>query len=309
MTVRKALPDALAQVPFSVEAALELGVGESRLRSRDLESPFWGVRAPHGYTSDLPGRALAYLSRGPATTVVSHVSAAKLWGIPIPGRSDRDERLHVSVPPDMRAPRGRGVVGHHVRLHPLDVASHHGIRVTSQARTLCDLASVIDREDLLAAADYLRWRRRDDALRVGLSEIQRSIDRHPTSRGVARLRAIAQLTTDRADSAPESIIRYRILAAGFPPPDVNFEAFDDRNNFIAMPDLAFPGIKVALDYEGDHHRVQREQWERDIRRVPRLQDAGWHHTRISRADLRDSSDFLVRLARTLRTRGMPLARR
>jgi hypothetical protein len=304
MTVRKVLPSTLQGVAFSIGSALELGVGESRLRGIDLETPYWGVRTPRGYTSMLVGRARAFLARGPETAILSHISAAQLWGIPLPGRLARDERLHVTVPPDVRAPRGHGVAGHHVHLHPLDVARYQGVRVTSQARTLCDLASIVDGEDLLAAADYLRWWRREDHLRVDRDEVQQSIDRHPTSRGVARLRAIAPMSTDRADSAPESIIRYRILHAGFPPPEVNPEVFDDRSNFLAMPDLAYVALKVALDYEGDHHRVERDQWERDIRRVPRLQDAGWHHTRISRADLRDSSDFLTRLGRTLRARGM-----
>jgi hypothetical protein len=45
------------------------------------------------------------------------------------------------------------------------------------------------------------------------------------------------------------------------------------------------------------------QWQKDLARVPRLQDAGWHHTRISAQDLRDSHEFLTRLSRQLRARG------
>lgn len=120
---------------------------------------------------------------------------------------------------------------------------------------------------------------------------------------MARLRAIAPLVTDRADSAPESQIRYRIIKAGLPHPNVNLELFDARGAFLAMPDLSFPEFMIAIDYEGDHHRTDRIQWEKDIHRVPRLQDAGWHHIRVSGSDLRDSDDFLARLARNLRGRG------
>jgi hypothetical protein len=178
-----------------------------------------------------------------------------------------------------------------------------GIRTTTQARTLCDLASILDEEDLLAVADYLLWWRRSDQDRVAPAEIAAAIDRHPTSRGIAKLRAIYPHASDRSDSAPESKIRYRILRAGLPVPRVNLEAFGSDGRFLAMPDLSYPEYRIALDYEGDHHRTDRDQWEKDIHRVPRLEDAGWQHTRISRGDLRDSSDFLARLNRRLRERG------
>jgi hypothetical protein len=282
---------------------LEVGVGSSRLRGGDLEAPFWGVRAPKGSTSDLSSRAAAFFSRSGELAVLSHISAAKLWGIPLPGRHERDDRLHVSVPPDRRAPKGQGVAGHHVSLHPLDVVANLGIRSTSQARTLCDLAGLMAEEDLLAAADYLLWWRRPEDERMSRAELIQAIERHPTSRGMARLRSVAPLASDRADSAPESRIRYRIFKAGLPPPSVNIELFDSRGVFLAMPDLSYPQFTIAIDYEGDHHRTDKDQWEKDINRVPRLQDAGWHHTRVSRSDLRDAGDFLARLARNLRARG------
>lgn len=303
MTSRTHLPAELAGAAFPVHRARELGTGASRLRGGDLESPFWGVRAPSGHVDDLPSRAAAFCSRSGELAILSHISAASLWGFPLPARHERDERLHISVPPDRRAPKGRGVAGHHVALHPLDVVSIRGARATSQARTLCDLAGLLAEEELLATADYLLWWRRPAEERLNRTEIASSIARHPTSRGMARLRAIAPLVTDRADSAPESLIRYRIIKAGFPHPNVNLELFDARGAFLAMPDLSFPEFMIAIDYEGDHHRTDRIQWEKDIHRVPRLQDAGWHHIRVSGSDLRDSDDFLARLARNLRGRG------
>jgi hypothetical protein len=297
------LPTILPTQGFAVRDALAIGASMSRLRGDDLDAPYWGVRAVAGSTTDEAGKAIAFLSRATRQAVVSHVSAAKLWGMPLPSRCERDPRLHVSVPPDIRAPKARGVAGHHVALHPMDVVVRSGIRVTSQARTLCDLSGYLQEEDLLAIADYILWWRRDDADRLAASDISIATNRHPTSRGMARLRAILPIATDRADSAPESKIRYRIHAAGLPMPTVNMELFDASGRFLAMPDLVYPTFSMALDYEGDHHRTDAVQWEKDIHRVPRLQDAGWHHTRISKSDLRDSDDFLARLARNLRNRG------
>jgi hypothetical protein len=303
MTVRKDLPGGLHDRPFPVSTAIGAGLSPSRLRSLDLEAPFWGVRSPVGFTSELPGRASAYFSRGSGVGILSHISAAQMWGMPLPSRWQADERLHVSLPPDVRAPRGVGVAGHHLRLHPTDVVERNGVRTTSQARTLCDLASILTEEDLLVAADYLLWRRRTDEDRVAIADIETVVARHATSRGMRRLRRVVPLATDRADSPPESMIRYRIGRAGLPLPQVNVELYDSSGRFLAMPDLSYSAFKMSLDYEGDHHRTDLVQWEKDIRRVPRLEDSGWHHTRISRANLRDSSDFLDRLSRNLRSRG------
>jgi hypothetical protein len=303
MTRRAELPPGIATHGFAVRDAREAGMSQSRLNASDLERPFWGVRAAVGSTTELADRALAYFSRAGELAVVSHVSAAQLWGIPLPARVEQDLRLHISVPPDVRAPKSRGIAGHHISLHPQDVVTRMGVRMTTQTRTLCDLAAILAQEDLLAAADYLLWWRREYSDRSSRTEMKRAIDRHPTSRGIARLRAVALLATDRSDSPPESKIRYRIIEAGFPDPSVNLELYDDRGNFLAMPDLAYPLLKMAFDYEGDHHRTDAVQWEKDIHRVPRLQDAGWHHTRISKSDLRNSDDFLSRLSRNLAARG------
>jgi hypothetical protein len=303
MTTRTKLPDGLPANGFAVADALALGASPSRLRGSDLDRPFWGVRSLRGKLAEPPELGLAYFSRHSGPAVVSHVSAAKLWGIQLPWRCGKDDRLHVAVPPDMRAPRALGVAGHHLQLHPTDVVERFGLRTTTQARTLCDLASLLREEDLLAAVDYLLWWRRSDEDRVTRAEILSAIDRHPTSRGVRRLRTVAPLSSDRSDSPPESVIRYRIHCAGLPRPGVNLELHDSRGAFLAMPDLAYPEYMMAIDYEGDHHRTDADQWEKDIHRVPRLQDAGWHHTRVSRSDLSDSSEFLARVSRNLKTRG------
>ncbi len=68
----------------------------------------------------------------------------------------RDDLIHVTIPgrpDDPRTPRPNipGVIVHHVpELHPDDRTMHDGIPCTSPARTLVDLAEVMDREELRA---------------------------------------------------------------------------------------------------------------------------------------------------------------
>jgi very-short-patch-repair endonuclease len=45
--------------------------------------------------------------------------------------------------------------------------------------------------------------------------------------------------------------------------------------WIARPDPSYPALRIAIEYDGDHHRVDRRQWQSDISRRRLLEDAGW----------------------------------
>ena len=303
MPARTSLPIDLSRSPFPVRAAIKQGIRPGRLRGADLDRPFWGVRTPAGTASTVLGLATAYLSRSAADHVISHTSAALIWGMPLPPRLRFDQRLHVSVSSERRAPRGRGVRGHRLQFTTGDVTAIGPILITTQARTWCDLAAMLDEEELVSVGDFLLWRRRDNSARLSPDDLLACLARFPGRRGLPVLHSSLPVLTDRADSPPESKIRVRMIRAGLPWPDVNPELYDARGHFLAMPDLAFTRYFMAIDYEGDHHRTDPEQWAKDIGRVPRLQDAGWHHTRVSKEDLRDSGELINRLARLVRERG------
>jgi hypothetical protein len=302
MPARSPLPPSLHGRAFAVRDALQAGARPTRLRSGDLASPFWGVRSSREDAETVDGRARAYLSRSAPGHFISHASAAMIWEIPLPWSLQTDLRLHASVSTEQRAPHGHGVVGHRLQLGQGDVTVHRGIRVTSLARTWLDLSTLLREEDLVAAGDNILWFRRSDSERVSVAELSTAARRYTGRRGRPVIRSSLPLLSDRADSPPESLIRVRMIRAGLPTPEVNLELYTERGQFLAMPDLSYPRFALTFDYEGDHHRTDPAQWEKDIARVPRLEKANWHHTRISKADLRDSRDFLER------TRGLLLAR-
>lgn len=139
--------------------------------------------------------------------------------------------------------------------------------------------------------------------RATLQELKFAVGSRHARPGVAMLAEILPILTARADSPPESRIRYRFLLAGLPTVAVNEEIYDAQGMFIALPDLAFRRYRMVIDYEGDHHRTDRVQWQKDIARVPRLEAANWHSTRVSAQDLRDSRELICRIRRLLRERG------
>ena len=297
------LPDDLADRPFSVAEARSVGVSPKRLRSSDLSTPFWGVRESAAREQNLVSLVAARATRIPDRAFYSHQTAAQLWGIPLPPRLDAVLPLHISSDADHRGPSGRGTVGHHVHIAARDIKSHHGVRLTSMERTVLDLASALCDEDLLSALDNILWRRRPPGERATPTSIADAFTRFRGRRGRGRLLELIPFATNRSDSSPETAFRWRFHQAGFPPALPNLPVLDSRGQFVALPDLQFEGFRMCFDYEGDHHRTDRVQWQKDIARVPRLQDIGWHHTRLSAADLAHPDESLARTRRLLIERG------
>ncbi len=73
----------------------------------------------------------------------------------------------------------------------------------------------------------------------------------------------------------ESALRLVILEAGLPAPQVNVPVHDGDGGWLARPDLSYPQWRIALEYQGDHHRTDRRQWQVDIRRIRTLQEHDW----------------------------------
>lgn len=294
------LPDNLSESGFSVREAHDLGVSRERLRRSDLVRPFSGVRSlviPDGVLA----LARAYAPRLPADGFFSHLTAARMWGLPLPPWAEADERIHVSYPNGRRAPRVPGVIGHHLVVAAAELTVIDGMPVTTPARTWCDLSTILSLEDLVAVGDRLIWR--DDPLTT-IEELQDMARRYPGRRGAANRKAALELLSDLARSRPESIIRVRFVIARFPPLLVNPEVYDAHGTFVAIPDILFERYREVVDYEGDQHRTDLAQWHKDIARVPRLESAGYHSTRASAPDLAPGSTRLLRVvAAALRAKG------
>ncbi len=297
MTRPSRIPDELGN-EFSVRDAAALGVGRPRTRRGDLARPYHGVRSRTEPVATLE-KASAYRPRLPDHGFFSHTTAAALWGIPLP--AFHDPRLHVSYPHRIRPARTVGVVGHHLVIRPEEITEIHGLPTTTPERTWADLAGHLGFEDLVAAGDRVIWRR--DSL-ASLASVQDLAHRHPGRRGRPQRLAALPWLCDRSDSPPETKLRVRFIRAGLPGPAVNVDVWSPDGEFLGRPDLAFPEYRELVDYEGDGHRTDREQWSRDLARVPRFEAADWHTHRASRVDLGNGSrDLIVRIARVLRAKG------
>lgn len=268
-------------------------MGASRLRRADLHHPFHSVHltvAP----SSVHELCRAYLPLIPQGGHFSHQTAAVLLGVPLPDWSPEDP-LHVSVAFPSTPPRGRGVVGH--SLGRVSGGIVDGLPVCSPAHVWCQLSGVIGREDLVAADDHLVGaRRRPPLLDAGeLGELAEEL--HRTRGARARAWALPRIRFG-ADSRPETLLRLFLEAHGFDGLDVNGPVPVDGGRLTLHPDLSIPRRRLAFEYEGDGHRVDRRQWRLDIERRDLFEAEGWRVVRVTASDLfADRAAFVARLDR------------
>ena len=212
--------------------------------------------------------------------------------------------LHVTVPNPVRGPRVNGIVSH--QRQRFDSVHRGRLRVIAPAEAWCDLGDLLTEHDLIAVGDFLVTGNPYEKVLplTTIQELRVAISRRRGAPGVrACARAVAKVA-EGSLSRPETLVRLLLTDAGVPAPRVNFSATDHRGSFIAMPDLAWPDVKVALEYEGDHHRGVR-QFRDDIRRIERLADNGWLVIKVSADDVFDRPRELVdRVVRRLASRGL-----
>lgn len=105
-------------------------------------------------------------------------------------------------------------------------------------------------------------------------------------------------------SAPESHLRLTLLRHGIEEPTIDFDVYSPSGRYLGTSELAFPKFRVALEYEGDHHRIDRRQWYRDIEKYESYREAGWEVIRVtSQALYRSRPQLMATIRSALKRRG------
>lgn len=313
-----ALPASLAHRSFTSAEAAAAGLTWGRLQSRGVVSPSRGIWVPgHLVGSHYQARALSRLHPAGA---ISHLTAARIWGFPLPLHRATIEPVHLTLPPGTAATSRRGVVCHRLHFDPdRDVVElSAGTRVTSRLRTVADLSMILDVDDLVAVLDHLLRRPRPR-----LEKRPPRYERHPFAelddlhdlllaragrRGAKALRQAVGLARVGSDSPRETQLRLACLPAGLPEPELNvpIEVLDDQGRLIARlhePDLQWKQFRVAAEYEGLHHSDPR-QIERDVGRADSIRDASWTEVRVVSSDMaRDCVRAVTKIEKALRANG------
>nr|WP_261742726.1 DUF559 domain-containing protein [Microbacterium testaceum] len=273
--------------------ARDSGVTDRRLRAGDLARPYHGVRAvvlPAGDPASAHrGLVHAYSRRMPPHAFFSHISAAVIWGLPLPARLLADDRIDVSVLTPRRHPVARGVRGHEVLGAGVIVERHPelDLPVSSPASTWAQLGAVVRHSyDLVAIADAAVLTPRHDDDPPALTTIARLERAVAAARRVGgpALRDALPRVRDGSASRPETWLRLTLVDAGPPEPEMQVEV-RAGGRLIARLDTAYVAARVAVEYEGRHHLTDARQWRRDIQRYEDLTRMGWIVIRVTSDDL------------------------
>lgn len=291
------IPGGLGEA-FTLSSARESGVSASRLRARDLERPFHGVRAVTAFRDERMRQhpvielARSYIPRMGEHEFFSHVTAALIWGLPLPSGCIVPGVLHVSVVAPRRAPRCRGVIGHQARAASTSVCRHpsSGMLVSSPACTWVALAPLLEHPyDVVAVADaVVHIPRMPGGFARGMHPPLATVEqleaclRAGRRVGIGTLREALPRVRTGAASRPETWARLTLIDAGLPEPVLDHDVFDEHGLFLACVDMAYPELRIAIEYEGDHHRSSPEQWAKDVDRVDKLVEHGWRVIRVTK---------------------------
>ncbi|CAM3623393.1 endonuclease domain-containing protein [Occultella aeris] len=282
--------------------ARHAGAAKSDARNTDVAKPGRVARKE----AELSERALAYALVMPANQFFTHLTAALLWGVPLPPRLILAAPLEpdVGVLSPARVPRNHAVRGHAVHADRAGVVTHprYGVRLASPATTWAMLGTVLtDLRDLVAVGDALVREQMFTTTPPPLTTIAKLAGVVGSGRrvGIASLREALPLIRTRSASRPETWLRLLVVGAGLPEPEANWELWVD-GTMVAVIDLPYPELKIAIEYEGEHHLTDGEQWDFDIARYEDLAARGWIVVRVTKEQLFGRPENVLKRVRRAR---------
>lgn len=261
---------------------LQAGVSRSaidrRVRSGLLRPVAAGVYLVSGRHDDVVALAAAALLAAPQGAV-SHWTAAQRHGFVIPA----SPAAHVVVPRGCHRPALEGGVALRVHesssLTPSDVTMAGGLRCTSAARTICDLASHLRPSRLRHLCEQRLLLSAPSAKE--LLACHRALSRRGRP-GTVRLRSVLDELLDD-EPFPESELELallRVLAA------TGLEGFRRQyrprwfDGVRGVVDFAHPGARLVIEADGRRWHSTRQAFEDDRRRDRLAARHGWRTVRF-----------------------------
>jgi very-short-patch-repair endonuclease len=246
-----------------------------------------GVYLPLEVTPTFRQRAEAAWLWSRRGGVLSGLTAARLYG----AKWIDDDRPIELIWSNARPPQGIRVFKE--QLTDAEHGLRAGLPLTTVARTAYDIGR---RGRLLEAVTRL------DALGNAAAFSTEVVDElavaHRGSRGTRQLRTALALHDAGAQSPQETWLRLLLLDAGFPKPRTQIPVWIGGRVKYYL-DMGWEDLKIAVEYDGEHHRTDRSQFNRDILRLEELADLGWIVIRIASGTPRH--EIVARLHRAFKT--------
>jgi very-short-patch-repair endonuclease len=254
-------------------AGLSASAVRSRVQAGSMHRLYVGVYAVGHQPLDRFARYMAAVLACEPGAVLSHRSAAALWGI----RENRRRSI------DVTAPNRRGRIPNGIDAHrdgslaDADRTALHRIPCTTVSRTLLDLAGVVPIGELrkaISEAEVLRL--------LDHQAVRQLIRRSRGRRGVARLRMLLDdihPQTKRTRSELERLFLRMCARARLPEPEVNAKL--DVGGRVLEPDFLWRDAGLIVEADSRRYHDTGSAFQLDRKREQRLMLAGWRVTRCT----------------------------
>jgi very-short-patch-repair endonuclease len=264
------------------DSSIQRLVSSGRI-SRFLPSVFRSTAVPVTWET----RALGGCLRSPGKVWLSHRAAAAHHGF----SGCRKGRLEYLSTTHLRPVRDQ-IIHYVAALPACDIEDLRGIPVTSPARTLLDLAGVVDEETLEVALD--------DALcthKVRLARLKWRLDELGT-KGKHGPALLAKLLKVRGEGTvvPTTILEtklVRLLRTAQLPIGKAQHVFQEKGRSIARVDFVYPEQRVVIEVDGTRWHAGRRARVRDAERDNYLNIKGWIVLRFTWFDLVERPTYVV----------------
>jgi hypothetical protein len=176
----------------------------------------------------------------------------------------------------------------HLALPPEDVVTVGGVRVTTLHRTLRDICVLAPAVEALVALDMAIRSRR--TTKAALRRYVGGVTGLPGSRRLMRLIELAE----PAESPMETRLRWLLISARLPRPEVQTDLHDSEGRLLGRADLYYPDARLVIEYDGGNHR---DRLVADDRRQNLLANAGFRILRFTAVDIYQRADVVESLVR------------
>lgn len=263
---------------------LEAGLSSKQIKTRLHHG--WLVRVASGvyavgHTASAPfAEEVTALLRAPRGTVLSHLTAARLWEIHGQRGSVSSSVARASPPgpvdiliPSAGGQRRELLAIHRTVLPQRARSAHvHNLPVTTPTQTLLDIAPLLSPRELERAVD--------EALARGLTsrgELASAADRDQRRAGSGTLRRLAgqRGPLTRTHQGVEEELLALIREAGLPQPLINSRLHGFEVDFY------WPDARLVVEADGYQWHSSRSAFERDRRKDNVLRAAGQEVLRFS----------------------------
>ncbi len=200
------------------------------------------------------------------------------------------ERLEIMLPPTCTVRSCVGVIVRRSRLTSGETVAVNGLPATVVHRTLRDLCLYREPIDALVAIDTAIQRKLTDKTNL-LRDPVAAMGR----RGSAGFRRLVGLGAT-AESPMETRLRWLLLSAGLPQPEVQVDLRDDDGDFLGRADLYYRQARLVIEYDGANHR---ERLVSDDRRQNLLINARYRILRFTAVDISGRAELVAAQVRGL----------